>query len=249
MATLRQRLRPIHTLSRQTLDLLAPPVIETSASGALDWKPDAREHYCGRCGITLGTAHARPETNGPGCTRCAHRKPTGDRLVRLSNYEPPVSDWIRAMKFRNRFVWCDWLGQHLGETLAHLKPHETSSTWVTSVPMPWRRRWWRGYNQAERIGRALATRRGIRYADLLYRTRCPAPQTQVAASYRAANVSASFVAEHVDLTGIHIVLVDDVLTSGSTMRGCVRVLRERGVAEITVAVVAVADPKMRDAEA
>ncbi|MEM9752741.1 MAG: phosphoribosyltransferase family protein [Planctomycetota bacterium] len=234
---------------RRGLDAIAPSVVDTALAETTAWMPDRRAKYCSRCGATLGTGGTNRTARSDGkhdreaCGLCRGRSVPWRDVTRLSAYGDPLSGWIRAMKFQNRFVWAGWLGERLGEAMADHAWADDAEVWVTGVPMPWRRRWWRGYNQAERMGRALAEVRGWRYAELLKRTRCPPPQTQVAPSYRAANVSASFVAEDVDLAGVRVVLVDDVLTSGATLRGCVRALQERGVGDISVAVAAVADPK------
>lgn len=230
---------------RGVLDAMAPPVIETALAETVAWQPDARGKYCSRCGATLGPHGASRSDTGPGCTRCVKKSAPWRDVTRLSAYGDPVARWILAMKFRNRFVWARWFGERLGQAMAD-HPWATANdadVWVTGVPMPWRRRWWRGFNQAERMGRALSEARGWRYAEFVRRTRCPAPQTRVAPSYRAVNVSASFAAEDVDLSGVRIVLVDDVLTSGATLRGCVRALRDAGAREVAIAVAAVADSK------
>ncbi|MEM1446952.1 MAG: phosphoribosyltransferase family protein [Planctomycetota bacterium] len=232
---------------KRGLDVVAPPVIETALADTLAWQPDGRGKYCSRCGATLGVGGNVQSETDAGCQGCTKKSAPWRDVTRLSPYGDPVSAWIRAMKFQNRFVWAGWFGQRLGEAMGDHAWADDPEVWVTGVPMPWRRRWWRGYNQAERMGRSLAKLRGWRYVELLTRTRCPPPQTQVAPSYRAANVSASFASEDVDLSGVRVLLVDDVLTSGATLRGCVRALRERGVGEVAVAVAAVADPKGREA--
>ncbi|MEM7576901.1 MAG: phosphoribosyltransferase family protein [Planctomycetota bacterium] len=232
---------------KRGLDVVAPPVIASALAETVAWQADGKGKYCPRCGATLGAEAPTKQPKGLGCPSCAKQTLPWRDVTRLAPYGDPMSGWIRAMKFRHRFVWAGWFGEQLAEAMSDHDWASDRDVWVTGVPMPWRRRWWRGFNQAERMGRALAEARGWRYAELLYRTRCPAPQTQVAPSYRAANVSASFGAEDVDLSGVRVVLVDDVLTSGATLRGCVRTLQSRGVAEVAVAVAAVADPKQHDA--
>lgn len=228
------------------LDRVMPSVIGEALAVSDAWQPDGRGKYCGRCGASLGVDGNALVASHAGCGRC-HREAIPWRdVTRLSAYGDPMSAWIRAMKFRNRFVWANWLGQRLGESMADHAWAGQRDVWVTAVPMPWRRRWWRGYNQAERMARALGEVGGWRYAELLKRTRHPPPQTQVAPSYRARNVSDSFVAEDVELAGSRIVLVDDVLTSGATLRGCVRALGQCGACDVAIAVAAVADPKRHD---
>ena len=83
-------------------------------------------------------------------------------------------------------------------------------------------------------------------APLLYRTRHTPPQTSLPPSARPANVRRSFGIRNVDLTGFDIWLIDDVKTTGSTLRSCARLLRRRGARSIHIAVAAVADPRQQD---
>jgi predicted amidophosphoribosyltransferase len=117
---------------------------------------------------------------------------------------------------------------------------------VCPTPMPWRRRWRRGYNQAHLMALAFGKTRNWRVAPLLYRSRYTPPQTAIPPSARPANVRRSFGIRRVDLTGYDIWLIDDVKTTGSTLKQCARLLRRHGARSINIAVAAVADPRRQD---
>jgi len=207
------------------------------AVDAEQWRMDQPGAYCGRCGASAGPHAALPG----GCAFCIDKPLAWRRLTRLSAYAPPMDQWIRQMKFHGRWAWASWCGQLLAESLRpRTQRHERVA--VCPVPMHWIRRWMRGYNQSQLLVKALAKTCGWPVAPVLRRKRYTRPQTSVAPSQRAANVRSAFAIAPVDLSGWHIVLVDDVKTTGATLGACSRLLKRAGAASIEVAVLAVADP-------
>jgi ComF family protein len=109
---------------------------------------------------------------------------------------------------------------------------------VVPVPLHWRRLWWRGYNQAALIAAHLARAGGVAFdpaaierqrATPVLRGRSPrARQAAVRGAFRIAAARAGA------LVGRHVVLVDDVYTSGATTDACVRVLRRAGARRVTI---------------
>ena len=94
----------------------------------------------------------------------------------------------------------------------------------------WSRKWKRGYNQAEVLARAIAEELGVSVrTDLLKRTRRTATQTRLDIEAKATNVEGAFqvcIKKPGTLNGIrHIILIDDVFTTGSTLHACFVALR------------------------
>lgn len=199
------------------------------------WHIDTPQSYCGRCGASVGLG----AQTSSGCAYCIGKRTAWQKLVRLSAYQPPMDEWIRAMKFNGRWASANWLGRLLAQILD--EPQQFDRTVVCSVPMHWLRRLQRGYNQADLLATSIARIRQWPVAPLLRRTRQTAPQTRVAPSQRKNNIRNAFQVCQVDLSGWDVILVDDVKTTGSTLTACTRLLRKRGARFITVAVAAVAD--------
>jgi ComF family protein len=111
---------------------------------------------------------------------------------------------------------------------------------IVPVPLHWWRRWQRGYNQSEALADALATHLGIPcQRGWLRRIRLTLQQTQQTPHARRRNVRGAFRASNdCALRGRSILLVDDVLTTGSTASEAARALRKAGAAQVTVAVLA-----------
>jgi ComF family protein len=100
---------------------------------------------------------------------------------------------------------------------------------LVPVPLHSRRRRRRGFNQAEAIARSI----GLPSRALLRRVRATPSQTDLPAARRHANVRGAFrLAWRADVTGLRVVLVDDVCTTGATLESCARVLRDAGAADV-----------------
>jgi predicted amidophosphoribosyltransferase len=110
------------------------------------------------------------------------------------------------------------------------------------VPMHWRRLLARRYNQAAEVARPLSRLAGLAYLpDALKRRRDTGGQGGLSAGARRRNVAAAFIVpdrKAAQLAGKHILLVDDVLTTGATAEGCARALKAAGAASVSLAVIA-----------
>ena len=111
---------------------------------------------------------------------------------------------------------------------------------VAPVPLHWRRTWWRGYNQAAAVAEQLARMIGVPSSRrCLRRIRHTPQQLQPSAAARRENVRGAFrVRRGANVVGKRILLVDDVMTTGSTASEASRTLREAGAVEVAVAVLA-----------
>ena len=174
------------------------------------------------------------------CAACRERPPAFDRLLALWSYEEPLDAVIQALKFRR----LDYLGRHLGEAIAARRGEELAAAGlVVPVPLHWQRRLARGYNQAERIARALAGSIGLPLVPALARRHPTPPQTSLGREERRANLRNAFRVRHAArLQGSCVVLVDDVATTGATLDAAAAALKKNGAAAV-LAVVAGRTPR------
>jgi ComF family protein len=190
---------------------------------------------CPRCAATVG-----PHTDAiDGCSACRNRSFPFTRAVRLGVYDGPLRTGILRMKHPPGEAVAEMLGRVLvGNRMPALKG--LAADVVVPVPMHWRRRWARGHNQAEAIAREVAAELGIPCRPGWLRRVLPAPQhAQPSASAREANVRGAFrVRPGASAAGRSVLVVDDVMTTGSTLGEAARMLRVAGAARVSVAVLA-----------
>lgn len=224
-------------IERYWLDPVSLPLDERAR--AIRWTPDPPDDYCDRCGQTLG----EHESSEFGCASCAGRRFRWRRLVRLGEYAGPLAEWIREAKFHRNDRLAEDLGRRLGRLLAPTAP--PGPVVLVPVPMPWFRRQRRGVDHTLAIARGLSHETGWPVVRALG-ARPHALQHASTGSQRPGNVAKAFRRRLPDLSGRAVVLVDDVLTTGSTLRAASRALyrpADRRPGLLVVAVVAVtADP-------
>lgn len=225
---------------RSFVAALLPPRLPAPRDAVADagWSVDSPGSYCNRCGASVG-----PSVNTQtGCPFCVDRDLLWARVYRLGAYRPPMRDWVLQMKFARHWAWAEWFGRQLADQLADSAPRV-----VVPVPLHWRRRWQRGFDQAQVMAAALAARRGWPCARVLRRVRPTAEQASLATqTARRDNVAGAFERKRVDLSGTEVLLVDDVATTGATAEQAARLLRRGGAGCVDLAVAAVADRRGAD---
>lgn len=188
-----------------------------------------RPSYCLCCGHFFEGA-GEPHF----CPNCLQKKPPFSLHRSCGKYEGELKDIILLYKYLNFRV--------LGKELAHFAYHslrEEEDIWwkvgtLIPVPLHRKRKRQRGFNQAQIIAKELARLKGIEIAEgVLIKVKNVPPQTSLAADERERNVTGAFrVKEGEQIQKKRVLLVDDVYTTGATIRECSRVLREAGVKEI-----------------
>lgn len=178
------------------------------------------------CVTCLAAVHAARDGR-PRCAACFADPPPFDRLIAPWSYQPPLSRAILALKFRHlRF-----LAGALAELAWAERPLEPGSyDAVAPVPLAPLRRLQRGFNQSELIAEVFGSRLGVPTADVL-RTRGLGwvSQSRLGGRARRAPDRRRFVVRTPHgLAGARILLVDDVVTTGSTLRAAANALELRG---------------------
>lgn len=149
-------------------------------------------------------------------------------------YEFPVDAAIRAYKFRRRLYYAPALADLLVRAIP-LLPGDIDA--VLPVPLHWRRQWWRGFNQALELGRPVAKRLGVPVIDNAARRRATRPQSGLSARERAQNLRAAFVVRGT-IPYVHVLIVDDVITTGTTVQQLAKAVRRAGACKVSALAVA-----------
>ena len=144
----------------------------------------------------------------------------------LFHYSGNYKEITRQLKYRRNFSAGKFFSRRFGERLKSSPLYEDVDT-VVPVPLHWTRKWRRGYNQADIIAREISGILGAEFCpEALKRRRSTETQTRLSVSGRMENVSGAFVAGKPLRNASHILLVDDVYTTGSTLSVCHKALRE-----------------------
>jgi ComF family protein len=212
------------------------------ANPEMDFCPDcdraltADPHFaCPRCAGTVG--EFADVSNG--CSECRGERFYFDSALRLGPYDGRLRDLILAMKNRPGEALADSVGRlwavHHAERFRAL-----GVDLVVPVALHWWRRLRRGFNQSEYLSGGIARSLGLEHRPgWLRRVRPTRSQTELSASERRENVRGAFRAGRgAILAGRSVLLIDDVLTTGSTASEAARALRVGGAGAVHVAVLA-----------
>ena len=192
---------------------------------------------CFRCGRP-GVPDVR-EGSGerdPVCAACAVDPPPFHWARAAAGYEGPLREALHALKFRGKVALARPLAALLLEQCAPARPARLDA--VIPVPLAPARERERGFNQATLVAGRVARAWGAPLrSGWLVRRRATASQSDLGAEERRANVRGAFAAASA-VAGQHVVIVDDVLTTGATAAECARALLARRAAGIGVLSVA-----------
>lgn len=191
----------------------------------LPWLPVS----CRLCALPLA-----PEAGHGLCPACLADPPLLDSCGALFSYQPPIDHWIHALKFGRDLAVARLLGLLLAERLSPLQDDRMR---VLAVPLHPRRLRQRGYNQATEIARTLIRQGWPSSRCGCYRKRHTEAQSGLPARHRRNNLRGVFAVRN-RLQGEHVLLVDDVMTTGSTLNELARTLKAAGAARVDARVIA-----------
>lgn len=157
---------------------------------------------------------------------CQADLPAFESLRAAAVYAEPLSTVLAAFKYRRATVYKRFLAELLAGAL-----NERAFDAVTFVPLHYMRQLGRGYNQAALLARELAKHQGLPYASLLVKVRRTSSQVGLRRNLRARNLKTAFKARPA-VKGMKVLLIDDVITTGATMRSTARALKDAGAAEV-----------------
>jgi ComF family protein len=204
----RQRQGPVCDACWSSLPKITTP---KSRSCAMPWKGD---------------------TDGDLCFACMPDPLPLDWCEAWGRYSGSLERVLHALKFERHDFLDDQIAQLLHESL-----RDCDFDAIVPVPMHWLRKRQRGYNQAELLARALTRRINIPTELLLRKTRGGSPQSTLARDARARNVRKVFAASKA-AKGKRILIVDDICTTGETLRACARALLREDASRVCAVAIA-----------
>jgi ComF family protein len=193
------------------------------------------EITCPRCAAGIGPYTSVTE----GCPHCRGVYFRFEKVLRLGPYDGLLREMILRMKYADGETLAEMIGGLWAEH-AETRLREVAADVVIPVPLHWWRRWRRGYNQSEALAVMLASQLKLPCRPgWLRRIRHTPQQTSQVHTNRKENVRGAFRARlGARLRGKKVLLVDDVLTTGSTCHEAARAVCEVGASQVVVAVLA-----------
>ena len=193
-----------------------------------DLAPLLHKRRCVQCAIALEARHAARH-----CRACLAGAPDFDATVVIADYGWPLDHLVTGLKFRAQLPLAAWLAERLGDALTSA-PGELPDV-LLPVPLSPARLRSRGYNQAWEIARRLERQLGIpAQANALRRVRDNPAQSTLDRAERLINLHDAFVvAKPEQVAGRHVGIVDDVMTTGTTLGEIATQLKRAGAIRVT----------------
>jgi ComF family protein len=238
-------------IARATLDFVYPPQcaccggdieVKGAVSLCLHCRADLAPEAVSQCPRCAAFANVLNPQTGP-CIRCRDEHFRFDRVFALSRYERTSRDVVLRMKHSHEeplmMAMGRLLAERFGGEIQSIKPDV-----VLPIPMHWTRRLVRGTNSPELMGHIVSKSLHIDFGPRsLRRKRRTRKLAELSRQERKHTLRDAFaVGRGCNFTGAHVLLVDDVLTTGTTCHTAARVLKKSGAREVSVLVIARAYP-------
>lgn len=172
------------------------------------------------------------------CAECRPKTPPFMAARSAFYFDGPLRESIHRLKYQEKTALAARLAPLLAQAIARdAILGEFQPQWIVAVPLHRARQKKRGFNQSALLARELGESLGVPVAELLRRVRDTPPQVGLNQKQRAENVRGAFeinaaLFAQLEVKGAKILLLDDVFTTGATMRECAQVLKKPGAGEI-----------------
>ena len=195
---------------------------------------------CPRCAEALkplapiGMASERTGTPAAPCNLCRAQAPAFDHSVALWRYDFPLDGLIGAFKYRHQLALAPFFGEQLAQRVRLLlgSGDLTRPDVILAMPLHPRRLAERGFNQSLLVAKVLSRQLRLPLrSDWLQRVRHTPSQAGLPWQQRAANLEHAFRCKD-DVAGCHVAVVDDVMTTGSSLQEVARTLKLAGAIRV-----------------
>lgn len=179
--------------------------------------------HCQRCALPLPQG-----STALLCGQCLTRPPGFQRCLCALRYDFPVGHLINTFKHQRQLAAGALLAELWLEACSDRLEADTPDL-LMPIPLHWRRRWRRGYNQAELLAQTWSAALNIPLVRAARRCQATPPQQGLSARQRRQNLRRAFAITRPDsIAGAHIALVDDVVTTGATAHSMAAILARNG---------------------
>jgi ComF family protein len=206
--------------------------------------PLEADFFCAVCNTPFANAYPLDEFGV--CAACRSGLRGFDHAASFGMYEGSLRSLIHLYKYAGMKPLARLLAGYLDRAISLEERFDA----VVPVPLHWRKKWHRGFNQAELLARHVAKKRGIPLFNALRRRRATATQAGLASAGRRPNVEGAFAVKrgariHSRLAGGKILLIDDVMTTGATASACAAALKRGGAKSVSLLTLARVDRRWR----
>lgn len=201
-------------------------------------QPFIAEYSCSQCQIAfLNDFPLRPDGR---CPLCRLGETQFDRVYSYGSYDSSLARLLHLFKYGKVRT----LAEPLGQLMTRGLPSQERFDVVVPVPLFWWKKIQRGFNQSDLLAQVVSRRIGVPVSRDLKRTRNTEVQAGLSNAKRRKNVAGVFQVSRNIFQGKRVLLIDDVLTTGTTVSAAAKALRKSGVARITVLTLARVDRRL-----
>lgn len=199
---------------------------ELLCPGCMEELPHQPATACPVCAI--------PHASAAVCGSCLDHAPHFDATLAAFDYRYPVDALLRALKYQGRLEIAALVGRRLAEQVRHhrLERLRPMPDLVLPMPLHAQRLLERGFNQAAEIGRVVAQALALPFcAEAALRIRATPSQASLPLARRSSNLRRAFAGAQ-EFTGLHVAIVDDVMTSGASLDELAGTLKAAGARQV-----------------
>jgi ComF family protein len=199
----------------------------------------AADYFCQSCRTPFLSRDQLNENDL--CPVCSDGSINFDAVYTFGEYDGVLRQLIHLFKYSK----VESLAHPLSQLLSRALPLDRTFDVISPMPMHWRKRWERGFNQAELLAEPIAKRLGQKLSTQLRRQRRTKAQAGLSEAQRSANLKNSFCVKNPEaIRGRRILLVDDVFTTGATLRAATEALKASGASHVSALVLARVDRRI-----
>ncbi len=185
---------------------------------------EIKENKCNHCGrLTL--------SNVEFCDSCIEKNLSFDIARSVFLYKEPISYLVQNFKYNN----LKYLGDYFAEKMVEVyKAENLTCDFITFIPMSEKRLKKREYNQAEILAKKIGKLLNLEVKDIISKVKETENQANLSFKERTKNLEGSFKVKKKDVQNLKILLIDDVLTTGSTVETISKELKKKGAYKVSV---------------